>query len=261
MKGSEFKSAKNSNETTWKIIISYDGARYKGWQRLGKNAEANTIQGKLESVMATLCEKEVLVTGSGRTDAGVHAMAQAAHFRTEANLTSAQILGHSAKYLPEDIAVISAEKADNRFHARYKVKEKHYLYCIDTGLWPDPFQRKYAWHIHEPLDLQAMKEAADYLKGEHDFSAFTTRRSKTKTSVRNLFSIDFDTKHQPFLRIRISADGFLHNMVRIIVGTLVETGLGQRAPGQMPQVLNGKDRKAAGLTAPAKGLFLEKVVY
>ncbi len=250
-----------SRQFTWKITISYDGARYRGWQRLGKNAESATVQGKLENVFATLCGEDVLVTGSGRTDAGVHALAQTAHFRTQTPLNAAQILEHAARYLPEDIAVTAAVKADERFHARYKVKEKHYLYCIDTGLWPNPFQRKYAWHIPQPLNVEVMEKAARFLEGTHDFSSFTTRKSKTKTSVRTLRRVSFHTEEESMLRIRLEADGFLHNMVRIIVGTLVEAGKGERQPESLEDILKGKDRRLAGITAPAKGLFLEKAVY
>ncbi len=248
---------------SWKIIIRYDGARYKGWQRLGKDASGDTVQSKVEAVISTLCGAEILVTGSGRTDAGVHALAQPAHFRTEAELTSPMILRHAARYLPDDIAVINAEKTDERFHARYRVVEKTYLYRIDTGLWPNPFERKYAWHIAEPLDITAMKTAGASLLGRHDFSAFTTMKSKTKSAERSLKAVDIDEHFgdNSILEIRLTADGFLHNMVRIIIGTLIEVGLGRRPADSVSKLLESGKRTEAGKTAPAKGLFLESVQY
>jgi tRNA pseudouridine38-40 synthase len=248
---------------TWRLTIRYDGARYKGWQRLGKEDGGSSIQGKLEAVFATLCGEEVLVTGSGRTDAGVHALAQVAHFRTTASLSSQSILAHAARYLPDDIAVTTAEEADDRFHARYQVKEKIYLYRVDTGLWPDPFERKYAWHIPEPLDFKSMTRAAQELLGEHDFSAFTTMKSKKKSYVKTLKSIDIQkpTNDGSIMRIRLIADGFLHNMVRIIVGTLIEVGREERDAHSLRSLVEGGLRSEAGTTAPAKGLFLERAEY
>ena len=259
---------------TYRITVRYDGARYKGWQRLGKDAGGDTIQAKLEAVMATLCGQDVLVTGSGRTDAGVHALAQIAHFRCEAHLEPTDILNHAARYLPDDIAVTAAEAADERFHARYKVTEKRYLYRLDTGEWPDPFQRKYAWHVPESLDEAAMGRAARALLGEHDFSAFTSMKSKKKSAVRTLRDLEIfrpspgnpdplagASPDAPLLLIRLTADGFLHNMARIIVGTLVEVGRGQRDDADIPGLLAAKLRAETGSRAPAKGLFLEKAVY
>lgn len=248
---------------SWKIIIRYDGARYKGWQRLGKDAAGETIQSKIEAVFSTLCGEETLVTGSGRTDAGVHAFAQPAHFRTEAELNPEMILNHAARYLPDDIAVVHAEKTDERFHARYRVVEKTYLYRIDTGLWPDPFERKYAWHVPEPLNFKDMAAAGTIFSGRHDFKAFTTMKSKTKSAERDLKTVDIcePSGDNSILEIRLSADGFLHNMVRIIVGTLIEVGLGGRPVGSVSKLLDGGKRADAGKTAPAKGLFLESVKY
>ena len=197
-------------EKTWKITIRYDGARYKGWQRLGADASGETIQGKIEAVMATLCGEDVLVTGSGRTDAGVHALAQVAHFRSHAALTADAILTHTNRYLPDDIAVVDAQKADDRFHARYKVLEKHYLYQLDIGSWPEPFQRKYSWHVGPHLDLDAMNHAIPILLGTHDFSAFTSMKSKKKSAVRTIEKIDLDSscKNSSLVTLRFVANGF-----------------------------------------------------
>lgn len=248
----------------YRITIRYDGARYKGWQRLGKDAGGDSITSKLEGVLSLLCEEEIRVVGSGRTDAGVHAMAQVAHFHTERSLSDSEILRYCARYLPDDIAVVAAEKADDRFHARYQVKEKSYIYRIDTGIYPDPFQRKYAWHISEFLDYFSMRKAAEILVGTHDFAAFTSMKSKTKSTERNLCSIEIQepvSADEPFAVIRYTGEGFLHNMVRIITGTLVDVGLGIRTPESVKDVLLSLRRENAGAIAPAKGLFLEKVLY
>ena len=250
--------------STYRITIRYDGARYKGWQRLGQDAGGDSITSKLESVLSLLCNEDIRVTGSGRTDAGVHAMAQVAHFHTERSLSGMEILEYAARYLPDDIAVIAAEKADDRFHARYHVKEKSYIYRIDTGLYPDPFQRKYAWHIPDQLNYAAMKQAANLLEGNHDFAGFTSMKSKTKSTERSLISIEIrepTSAGEPFLVIRFTGEGLLHNMVRIITGTLVEVGLGTRAVESISVILSGGKRENAGIKAPAKGLFLESVKY
>ncbi len=250
--------------SNYRITIRYDGARYKGWQRLGKDAGGDSITSKLESVLSLLCDEEIRVIGSGRTDAGVHAMAQVANFHTERKLTDQEILEYAARYLPDDIAVVAAEEADERFHARYQVTEKSYIYRIDAGLYPDPFQRKYAWHISESLDYDAMRQAADLLKGTHDFGGFTSMKSKTKSAERNLTGIEIEeppSEENPFAVIRFTGEGFLHNMVRIITGTLVEVGLGSRPVGSVSEILKAGRREDAAAKAPAKGLFLESVKY
>jgi len=250
--------------SNYRITVRYDGARYKGWQRLGKDAGGDSITSKLESVLSLLCDEDVRVIGSGRTDAGVHAMGQVANFHTERKLSGGEILEYAARYLPDDIAVVAAEKADDRFHARYQVTEKSYIYRIDTGLYPDPFQRKYAWHISESLDYAAMRQAADLLTGTHDFGGFTSIKSKTKSTERNLTRIEIEeppSEENPFAIIRFTGEGFLHNMVRIITGTLVEAGLGSRSVGTISEILKSGQREDAGAKAPAKGLFLEKVLY
>jgi tRNA pseudouridine38-40 synthase len=248
----------------YRFTVRYDGTRYKGWQRQGKEDVGDSITSKLESVLSRLCKMDIQVTGSGRTDAGVHAMAQVANFHTEHNLTGQAILEYCAQYLPDDIVVIAADKVDDRFHARYGVREKIYLYRIDTGPFPDPFQRKYAWHISGPLDYQAMRRAAKLLVGTHNFAGFTSMKSKTKSTERNLKSIEISkppSVDEPFALIRFTGEGFLHNMVRIITGTLVETGLGTRPIDSIASVLMSGQREEAGTRAPANGLFLEKVLY
>jgi len=253
--------------SNYRITVQYDGARYKGWQRLGKDAGGDSITSKLESVFSQLCDEDIRVIGSGRTDAGVHALAQVANFHSGRLLSERDILEYAARYLPDDIAVIEAEKAADRFHARFQAVEKTYVYRIDTGLYPDPFQRKYAWHISEPLNYEAMFKAAEILTGSHDFSGFTSMKSKTKSGVRDLRRIDVrkpesgEPLNERFTIIRYTGGGFLHNMVRIITGTLVEVGLGSRDVSSVVSILESGRRDAAGARAPAKGLFLESVKY
>jgi tRNA pseudouridine38-40 synthase len=253
--------------SNYRITVKYDGARYRGWQRLGRDAGGDSITSKLESVFSQLCDEEIRVIGSGRTDAGVHALAQVANFHSERRFSGRDILEYSARYLPDDIAVTSAEEVDERFHARYQAKEKTYLYRIDTGLYPDPFQRKYAWHITEPLDYHVMRDAALMLTGRHDFSGFSSMKSKTKSTERTLSLIDIQesdpgkSAEGDFTLIRFIGEGFLHNMVRIITGTLVEVGLGSRSVDTIPVILKNGKRAEAGSRAPAKGLFLESVRY
>jgi len=251
----------------YRITVKYDGARYKGWQRLGKDADGDSITSKLESVFSQLCNEDIQIIGSGRTDAGVHAKAQVANFHSERLLSEGDILEYAARYLPDDIAVTTAEKVDERFHARFQAVEKTYLYRIDTGLYPDPFQRKYAWHIADTLDYPAMGQAASLLTGTHDFSAFTSMKSKTKSAERNLKAIEISEPvfqgelKTVFATIRFTGEGFLHNMVRIITGTLVEVGLGSRLVESLDELLSKGRRDGAGARAPAKGLFLESVKY
>ena len=248
----------------YRIKVKYDGARYKGWQRLGKEASGDSITSKLESVFSQLCGEDLRVIGSGRTDAGVHALAQVANFHSERLLSETEILEYAARYLPDDIAVYSAEKVEERFHARFHALEKTYLYRIDTGLYPDPFQRKYSWHISDSLDYSAMKIAAALLTGSHDFAGFTSMRSKTKSTVRLLKEIKILEPVETdgtFALLRFTGEGFLHNMVRIITGTLVEAGLGKRSAESVLEILESGKRESAGARAPAKGLFLESVKY
>ncbi|WP_432661782.1 tRNA pseudouridine(38-40) synthase TruA [Wukongibacter baidiensis] len=241
-----------------KLIVQYDGSRYKGWQRLGDSDM--TVQGKLEDVLSKMTGEKVEIFGSGRTDAGVHALMQMANFKTNSELSSKEILDYCYRYLPDDIVVKKVRKADDRFHSRYSVKRKRYLYKILNYQLHDPFTRKYITHIPENLNIKAMEKAANYLVGEHDFSSFTTAKSKKKSRVRTIYDIDIN-KEDKIVEIMINGSGFLHNMVRIIVGTLIEVGLGRLKPEKVLHILNKKDRKLAGPTAPAKGLFLYDVEY
>lgn len=242
----------------FKAFVCYDGTRYRGWQRQGNTA--NTIQGKLEAVLSRLLEQPIEVAGSGRTDAGAHARRQVISFRAKTELTSAQIEAALREYLPQDIAVFDVTEAAPRFHARLSAKGKAYCYRIWNSDVPCVFERNYVWQLSETLDLERMKTAADSLLGTHDFEAFCTNHGKKKSTVRTIHSIQME-QVGPELRVTVTGDGFLYNMVRIIVGTLVAVGCGVLQPAQIPQILASCDRQNAGPTAPAQGLCLMEVFY
>ena len=240
-----------------RLDICYDGTRYRGWQRLpGKD---DTIQGKLESCLSRILEEPIEISGSGRTDAGVHAKHQIANFYCESTLTCAEILEQLRRYLPEDIGIHSCKDVSPRFHARLNAKEKTYEYRIWNSESPCVFERRYVAVMQEPFDLNAMRMAAAYLCGEHDFSAFCGNAKIKKSTVRYIRSIEINRAGEE-LRFRFTGNGFLHNMVRILVGTLVEVGRGERSPDSIPELFGNK-RAEAGFLAPAKGLCLEEVQY
>ena len=241
----------------FKLTLCYDGSRYKGWQRQG-NTE-NTIQGRLETLLSRLLEQPVEVSGSGRTDAGVHARAQVCSFRAETALDCETLLAMIRRYLPEDIGALALCDAPERFHARLSCREKTYVYRIWNSDEPNVFARNYLYTTREPLDTPAMEQAAAGLLGRHDFSSFCGMKMK-KSAVRELREVKLERLGGE-LRLSLTGDGFLYNMVRIIVGTLIEVGRGERRPEDMEAVLKARNRAAAGFTAPAKGLILWEVRY
>lgn len=245
--------------TNYKLTISYDGSKYNGFQRQSKHPE-KTIQGKLENVLSKLFEEDIQIIGSGRTDAGVHAKGQVCNFHTHTFIEFEQIFEYLRAYLPQDIAVIDLSMASERFHARYNVVAKRYAYTIDNGFFPDPFTLKYAYHVPDKLNLDALKEATTLLIGEHDFQAFTSLKSKTKSTIRTIKSIDIKEEGSKII-LTYEGNGFLQHMVRILTGTLVEVGLGMREASSITDLLEGKMRSATGHKAPANGLCLEKVFY
>jgi tRNA pseudouridine38-40 synthase len=242
----------------YKLTIQYDGGRYKGWQRLGDGD--NTIQGKLEKVISELVGEQTEITGCSRTDAGVHALAQIANFKTNRDLDVYEIQKYFNRYLPQDISVIEVLPVSENFHSRYHAQAKTYLYRIWNKDYSNPFMRKYSMHVDQKLDLLLMERAGSYFVGEHDFTAFSNAKSKKKSMVREIYSINI-SKNNGFVEIRITGNGFLHNMVRKIVGTLIEVGLGKLRAGHIPEIIRSKERDQAGLLADASGLYLEKVEY
>lgn len=242
----------------YKLLLQYDGTKLNGWQKQG-NTE-NTIQGKLEEILRRTYETEIEVCGSGRTDAGVHALGQVANFHAPAVYSIEEIQTILNEYLSKDIRVLKAETAEERFHARLTAKGKTYEYRIDNGQIANVFQRKYTMREELPLDLEAMRRAAGYFLGTHDFKTFCANKKMKKSTVRTITSIVIEEK-DGIVSIRYTGNGFLYNMVRILTGTLIEVGRGKRRPEEMKEILNALDRGAAGFTAPAQGLFLVEVSY
>ena len=240
-----------------RLDICYDGTRYRGWQRLpGKD---DTIQGKLETALSRILGEPIEISGSGRTDAGVHARGQVANFHCESTMTAPEILENLRRYLPEDIGIYSCRDVSERFHARLNAKEKTYRYRIWNSEQPCVFERRFVTVMPEMLDVDAMNRAARHLLGQHDFAAFCGNAKMKKSTVRFIRSLTVD-RHGEEIHITVTGNGFLHNMVRIIVGTLVEAGRGERDPDSIPALFEGK-RADAGFLAPAQGLCLMEVYY
>ena len=242
----------------FKLTIAYDGSRYNGWQRQG-NAE-NTVQGKIEAVLSELFGHKIEIHGSGRTDAGVHALAQTASFAADTELAAADIREYLNRYLPEDIAVTAAEEASDRFHARLNAVRKTYVYRLWTGDCPNVFERKYMCSVGSVPDIDAMRAAASAFLGRHDFIGFSSLKKSKKSTVRTIESIDI-SQNGDELRLTFTGNGFLYNMVRIMSGTLLEVGQGKRSAGAAALPLTTLDRADAGPTLPARGLTLVKVDY
>lgn len=242
----------------YKLTIQYDGTRYRGWQVQG-NTDL-TIQGKLEGVLSRLTGQLVEVHGSGRTDAGVHALGQVANVKLPHPVEPSELLGELNRYLPADIGVIAAEPAPERFHARLNARSKTYRYRIWNSAIPNVLERSYLYPLPEPLDVAAMERAAADLVGTHDFRSFCGLKRFKKSTVRTITDIAI-TQDGAEVRLEFTGNGFLMRMVRILAGTLVEVGLGQREADSMPAVLAAQDRAAAGPALPAQGLALVRVEY
>lgn len=242
----------------FRLTLAYDGSRYKGWQKQGNTP--NTIQGKLETLLSRLLEQEVEVNGSGRTDAGAHARMQVASFRADTDVSTDELLRQMRTYLPEDVGVLSLTEAAPRFHARLNCVGKTYVYRLWNSEAPNVFERKYLWTMPRELDVEAMRNAAERICGKHDFKAFCSNKRMKKSTVRRVDEIKIERIGEE-LRFSVSGDGFLYNMVRIIVGTLVEVGLGERSAESVSAAIESLDRQQAGQTAPACGLILWEVRY
>lgn len=242
----------------FKIIIEYDGGAYHGWQR---QARDRTIQGEIENALLTMTGDKVTVIGSGRTDAGVHAYGQVANFRCDTTLGAEVFQNGLNSLLPEDIVIRSCEAVHEKFHARYDVKSKTYHYRILNRRIPVAIFRQYAWHIRKKLDLNAMRTALDHIVGRHDFKAFQGSGSPRVSTVRHIMTADLVGTDHGHLTFEMKGDGFLKFMVRNIVGTVVDAGLGKITPVDVKRILESRDRNLAGITAPAHGLFLVEVKY
>ena len=240
-----------------RLLVCYDGTRYKGWQRLP--GVDNTIQGKLEQTLSRILGEEIEISGSGRTDAGAHAKGQVANFHCESKMPCQEILSQLRRYLPEDIGIESCQEASPRFHARLNCKSKTYLYRIWNSEKPCVFERRFVYVMPEQLDIGKMQEAAEHFVGEHDFSAFCANKKMKKSTVRCIESVTI-TREGEELILTFTGDGFLYNMVRIMVGTLLEVGQHKRKADSIP-ALFGSKREEAGALVPAQGLCLMEVNY
>lgn len=242
----------------YKIILQYDGTRYNGWQKQ-KNT-TNTIQGKLETLLSRMAGYEVEVFGSGRTDAGVHALGQTANFHLREAKDPNELLAYLNHYLPADISVTKLTVVPERFHSRYNAIRKTYRYRIGIGPVRNALEHRYLYHMEEIPDVSRMQAAAALLLGEHDFMSFNSNQRMKKSTIRRIDSIQIQADAHE-ITIDYTGDGFLYNMVRILTGTLVEIGLGKREPDEIPSILQAKKRQAAGVTMPPNGLILLHVEY
>ena len=242
----------------YKMILQYDGSRYSGWQVQGNTEQ--TIQGKLQSVLEKMTGEEIEIHGSGRTDAGVHAMGQVANFKLQSAYEPEEIKRYCNQYLPEDIVVLEVSEVPLRFHSRLNAVKKTYCYRIFLGEKPDVFRRKYVTPVAENLDINKMKAAAEVLLGTHDFTSFCGNRHFKKSAVRTIYEIRLEEKKDE-IDIYFTGNGFLQNMVRILTGTLLEVGTGKQEVCEMKEILEGRNRSLAGTMAAAKGLVLVNVEY
>ncbi len=240
------------------FTVSYDGSRYEGWQRQTRTKE--TIQGKLEETLEKVTGEKGQVIGAGRTDAGVHALGQYANVHLEGPYPAEKLEDAWNWALPDDISIHRLEEKEDRFHSRFSARTKHYRYRIRMSSEKDVFARRYVWQLGEKLDVDAMKKGAALLLGTHDFTSFCGNRHMKKSAVRTVEDIVL-TEERGELHLDFWGDGFLQNMIRIMVGTLVEIGEGKREADSIPSVFEAKDRSGAGFTAPPQGLCLVEVIY
>lgn len=242
----------------FKSCAAYDGTRYEGWQR--QQRTENTIQGKLGKALSRIYGSSVPIIGAGRTDAGVHARGQVFNFHMDTAFSVRELEDAINDLLPDDIGIYNLAAIDDRFHARFHAKEKHYRYRIRTSSFKNVFARRFVWQYGRPLAIPAMEEAAANLCGTRDFTSFCGNKKFKKSAVRTVSSITF-TERNGELLIDFRGDGFLQNMIRIMTGTLVEVGEGKRSADTIEDILAAKDRAAAGFTAPPEGLTLMEVRY
>lgn len=240
-----------------KLTIEYDGTNYCGWQR---QKNGISIEETIEKAIEKVLREKVELIGSSRTDAKVHAKGQVANFYSNTKIPSEKFYNAINSVLPDDIRILSSEEVPMEFHARYDSKGKRYIYKIINRKVPLALFRNYAAHVPYDLNFDAMVIASKYFIGEHDFSAFKSTGSSVKTSVRTVHLIELE-REQDFITLTIEANGFLYNMVRIIAGTLIDVGRGRIAPTDIVTIIQSKDRRMAGATAPPQGLYLEKVYY
>ena len=240
-----------------KLIIEYDGKGFNGWQ---KQPNKLNIQGEIERALKEVTGEEVELNASGRTDAGVHAISQVANFKTESNIDINKIPLALNSKLKKSIIIKKAEEVDLNFHARYNAKGKKYRYIINNSLVGSAIYRDLEYNFPIKLDVEKMKHAAKYFEGEHDFKAFRSSGTSNKNSVREIYKVEIKEENERII-LEFTGNGFLYNMVRIMVGTLMDVGLGKIKPESIKDIIDSKERTKAGKTAPAQGLYLVEVYY
>jgi tRNA pseudouridine38-40 synthase len=241
-----------------RLLVQFDGTNFYGFQ---EQHSQRTVQGELKKALRCLCGEQVIVHTSSRTDAGVHAIEMPVNFHVHSGIPlKAFVLGMNS-ILPEDVKVLQAKEVPLDFHARFRAIEKTYMFLIDCGYVELPLLRNRVWHIKKPLDIEKMGEASKHLFGTHDFTSFRAHFCDALSPVRTITNICVSREREGIIKVEVSANGFLRNMVRIIVGTLVQVGLGKWSPDYVQEILLRKDRKIAGPTAPPSGLYLKSVRY
>lgn len=243
-----------------KVTIAYDGTNYYGFQEQ-RGTRFVTVQEVLEKALSKLAKKEIMVIGAGRTDSGVHARGQVINFNPgDWPIPTGKVTYALNSLLPRDIAALEAVEVPDSFHARFSATAKTYRYTIYNGRLHSPFLRLYSYHLPQPLDTRAMREGAGFLVGRHDFSAFRALGTPVKTTVRTISEARV-SREGDLIYVDLRGDGFLYHMARMITGTLIRVGLGKIAPGEVAEILAGRESLRGGPTAPARGLCLEKVEY
>ena len=240
-----------------KLTIEYDGNCYNGWQ---KQPNKLNIQGEIERAIYNITKEEVDLIGSGRTDAGVHALGQVANFKTNSQISIEKLPLAINSQLKNSIVIKEAEEVNERFHSRYNAKHKTYRYIINNSKCGTAIYRNLEYSYPFKLDAEKMKQASKYFEGEHDFKAFKSSGTSSKNSVRTIYKAIVKQEGEKII-IELTGNGFLYNMVRIISGTLLDVGLGKIQPEEIPEMIESKDRQRAGKTLPAHGLYLVEVKY
>jgi tRNA pseudouridine38-40 synthase len=240
-----------------KLTVAYDGTAYHGWQY---QPGVPTIEGELNNGLSRLFHEEITVIGASRTDTGVHALANVAVFDTACGIPADKVSYALNRLLPEDIRIRHSEEVEPDFHPRKQSTRKTYEYRILNEAFAQPLERLYSHFVYVPLDVEKMQQAADCLVGEHDFQSFCAAGSSARTTVRRIYSLEVEKKDS-LITIRVTGNGFLYNMVRIIAGTLIEVGKGRYSPARVEEMLAAKDRAKAGPTAPARGLILVNYIF
>ena len=241
-----------------KLVLEYDGSNYFGWQRLPN--KKHTIQGRLEFILEQILDEKVEVAGASRTDKDVHALGQVANFKTRTSKSIKEIESGLMELLPKDIRAVSVEQVPEQFHARYNAKMKEYVYQVWNSPHKNVFERHYYYHIPTLLDIDSMNKAKDYFIGQKDFKNFTAMKAKNKSTVKTIERIDIAKTGEKVI-LTFKGEAFLHKMVRIITGTLLEVGLKERRIADVAAMFEQASRQTSGFTAPAHGLFLKKIYY